>query len=369
MQPLWTIITGRDCNLRCAYCYDHDKAAGFNTPEMVEKFLCAAYAEYLQTQPKDAPLLSFIGGEPLLHTELIEAALTIWHELNRQHSLREARCPIVTNGTLIAGSKTVLGLLEKWGKSLRFSFSIDGTQKNHDTFRVDARGAGSWSGAIEGYRIAREFVGNASCRAKATFTRETVDNFPDGVIELFEQGFCSVNANTVFETDWESEEAPYVYGLFRPIVNYLLEQERFTRIRFKPLPTVLPETGRLTMNRACSCYQNGSMCLGLEGLVYGCHRMACASRLRPHRKVTENGFKEIAPELPNIGLNVWKYRPEKCRNCFLGNECYHCANSIFEYDFDDLGAFHTVYSQCGWTKGVYAARLEFARRVHELGGG
>ena len=368
MAPLWEIITGHDCNLRCSYCYDHDKAAGCNMLEIVESFLRAAYAEYLQTNPSEAPHLCFIGGEPLLHPELIDAALTVWHDFNRRHRLAEVRCAIVTNGTLIA-EKNVLDLLEKRSNSLRFSFSIDGTQKTHDAYRVDSRGNGSWQRAIDGYKIAREFVGNARCRAKATFSRETAAYLSDGVIELFEQGFDNVHANTMFEICWEPEEAPYVYGLFRPVVNYLLEQGRYKRKHFKPLPTELPETGRLTMNRACSCYQNGSMCLGLDGLVYGCHRMACASHLRPHRKVTKSGFEEIAPELPQRGRDVWKYRPERCRSCFLGNICYHCANSVFEYDFDDLTAFHTVYSQCGWTKGLYAAQLDFARRVQALGGG
>ena len=368
MAPLWEIITGRDCNLRCSYCYDHEKAAGCNTQENVEAFLRAAYAEYLQKHPSVAPTLCFIGGEPLLHPELIDAALTVWHDLNRKYRLSETRCPVITNGTLIAESKNVQALLEKWSHSLRFSFSIDGTQKTHDAFRVDLQGNGSWNRAIEGYKIARQFVGESSCRAKATFSRETVTHFSDGVIELFEQGFSIVHATTMYEICWNEEETPYVYSLFRPLINYLLEHERFKRLNFRPLPIELPETGCMTMNRACSCYQNGSMCLGLNGLVYGCHRMACASRLRPHRKVTKSGFEEISPELPRIGLNVWKYRPEKCRSCFLGAVCIHCANSIFEYDFDDLTAFHKVYSPCGWTKGMYAAQLDFARRVQALGG-
>lgn len=363
MPPLWEIITGRDCNLRCSYCYDHNHEARYNSPEQVEMFLRVAYADYLRGQPQEAPQLCFIGGEPLLHTDLIDAALTFWHDFNRKHGLAEIRCSIVTNGTLIAGTGNVQKLLEKWGDKLRFSFSIDGTRKTHDACRVDAIGRGSWDKAIEGYKIAREFVGNAACRAKATFSRETVADYPYGVIELFEQGFRNVNANTVFEICWRSEEAPYVYGLFRPIMDYLLAHGHYQSIKFKPLPTVLPETGRMTMNQACSCYQNGSMCLGLDGLVYGCHRMAVASKLHPHCKVTHDGFEDIAPELPQKGRDIWQERPEQCRSCMLGNVCYHCVNSIFEYDFDDLSAFHRAYSMCGWTKGVYAAQLEFLRRI------
>ena len=361
-MPLWEIITGRDCNMRCSYCYAGEQRSQHNTPEQVEAFLCSAYAEYLRHRTLDPPRLLFIGGEPLLHPELIDTALTFFHEQSIKNHLPEVPSSIVTNGTLVGENREVRSLLERWRDKLRLSFSIDGSKETHDSCRIDARGRGSWDRAIAGYRAAREILGNHACGVTATFSKSTVAGLPDGVIALFEAGFDRVNANMVHESTWEPEEAGYVYTLFRPVMNYLLAG-RSNKKRLRQLDTSPIETGHMTQNLYCSCYKADSMCLGLDGLVYGCHRMAVASHLHPHKKVIPGGFEVLAPDLARKGLEVWKRRPLQCLSCSLGNICSSCVNSIFEYDFDDPSAFHRTYSMCGWTKGVYAARLEFLRRI------
>lgn len=366
-MPLWEIITGRDCNMRCSYCYAGEKRALHNTPEQVTAFLSSAYAEYLKKKVQDPPRLSFIGGEPLLHPEIIDAALAFYHEQSVRNHLPEVPSSIITNGTLIGESEEVRALLERWRGKLRLSFSIDGNRETHDACRKDAQGQGTWDRAIAGYHAAREIIGNASCSAKATFSRETVKAYAEGVIELFNQGFSRVNANVMAETDWPEETAGYVFSLFLPVMNWLLERGRYKRHRLRQLsePT---ETKLMTQNHACSYLRDGSMCLGLDGIVYGCHRAAVSAHLHPYGKVVSDGVEVIDADLLHRARDVWRLRPQKCRACSLGSVCFGCVNSAFMYDYDDPGAFFRAYSPCGWTKGVYAAQLEFARRVRDLGG-
>ena len=362
-MPLWEIITGRDCNMRCSYCYAGTARAQSNTAEQVVQFLHAAYDAYLCIPQTAAPRLGFIGGEPLLHPDLIDTAMTLCHDLNTRHHLEESSALITTNGTLISGNKPVLDLLEKWRGKLRISFSIDGTRETHDAFRVDAVGHGTWDRAIEGYYTARQVLGNKSCFAKATYSRDTVSDYTAGVIKLFETGFDRVSANCMFESYWPEETAGYVYGLFKPVMDYLLTGGRWQRKRLRQLE-VPTETGMMTGITGCSYLYEGSMCLGLDDMIYGCHRAAVAGRLRPCAKVTQTGIEVVDPGLPDKARNLWKMRPSKCLSCSLGSVCYGCINSTIE----DPVSFYKQYSPCGWTKGVHAARIEYARRVRELKG-
>ena len=125
--PFYEVFTGRDCNLRCTYCYVHNKSSQFNTKENIDTFLTWMYSRDATLNFNNnpvAPRLGFLGGEPLLHTELMDYALSRAHELNAQYHLKEEiLSTIITNGTLIAKSSKVQDFLLKWKDHLLVDFS------------------------------------------------------------------------------------------------------------------------------------------------------------------------------------------------------------------------------------------------------
>ena len=124
------IFTGNDCNLRCTYCYEHNKANQVTTREDVEAFIRYIYTrdaenDFFKRYDYVAPKINFIGGEPLLHPDLIDYALDIIHSYNVQYNLREGVIGgLITNGTIIPISEEVQNLLRKWSNKLSCSFSI-----------------------------------------------------------------------------------------------------------------------------------------------------------------------------------------------------------------------------------------------------
>lgn len=370
LYPYYEILSGWDCNLRCAYCFVRHKKPVCNDPAYITAYLTAMYERDARLNFYDnpyAPRIGFIGGEPLLHPELIDHALTFAHELNMKYGLNEdIRCTIATNGTLIAGSREVQDLLTKWKDRVHVIFSIDGTKEAHDMFRVDADGRGSWEQALEGYRVAREIIGKDACRAKMTPCRATAPYLSEGAITLFEAGFDIIECSCVLEEYWDESEADYVYSLYQSVTEYLLKNRLWDVKTFYPLSRLHTWMCRLNQNTTCSCFKKGMNCLGVDGIVYGCHRMAVSECPHPYGHLENGNFVVDDVSLPDKALNAWQSRPAKCLECEIGFHCFNCVSSMFDCDFDDLTAYHKRYSQCGWTKGTFRARMDYKDRIAQL---
>lgn len=366
------VLTGNDCNLRCTYCYEHNKTNQVTTKEDVEAFIRYIYTrdaenDFFKQYDYVAPKINFIGGEPLLHPDLIDYALDIIHSYNVQYNLREGVIGgLITNGTLIPISEEVQNLLRKWSDKLSCSFSIDGTKEAHDKYRVDANGEGSYDAAIAGYRIARDILGNDKCFAKMTLGHDNMSTVSDGVINLFNEGFDRVQCTVILEENWPEEETEWVYQQHLPLINYMVENKIYRTKSFLPFRRELAFEKPINENPNCSACKAGIACVSCDHKIYGCHHFATLTENLDSSALgrIENGKVIIDnPELIDIVKNVWKYRPEKCLECGLGSHCTNCAASIYGYNPQDPSDFFNRYNQCGYTKGLHKARMEFKDRI------
>lgn len=366
------ILTGNDCNLRCKYCYEHGKANKVTSKEDVKTFIEYFYKRDFDTgifrrYDNIAPKINFIGGEPLLHPDLIDYALSLIHEQNIKYDLTEGVIgSIITNGTLISISTDVQNLLKKWHDKISLSFSIDGTKEAHDKYRVDANGGGSYDAAIAGYRIARDILGNDKCFAKMTLGHETMHTVSDGVINLFNEGFDRVQCTVILEENWPEEEAEWVYKQHLHLIDYMVENGLYKTKVFLPFRRELAFEKTISENPNCSACKSGLLCIGCDHKIYGCHHFATLTdnldsaslgRIDDGQVIMDN------LDLINKVTNIWKSRPEKCLDCSLGAHCTNCAASIYGYNPQDPSDFFNRYNQCGYTKGLHKARMVFKDRI------
>ena len=83
------------CNLKCAYCY----AAKMSFKEVIKKkVLLSAISKLLESSAPDKKI-TFLGGEPFLHFNLLKAALV----LIRKEKKSDLPVYVFTNGVLING--------------------------------------------------------------------------------------------------------------------------------------------------------------------------------------------------------------------------------------------------------------------------
>lgn len=145
MVPIIKVV-GNFCNLRCGYCFHHDKdQSGYTvmSESILEKFLC----EYLELFSGH---LSFIwhGGEPLLTgIPFFQKAV----ELQGRHrkDKQKIRNYIQTNATLIDDEWAEF--FKKYG--FRVGISLDGDKESHNRFRFDCAGIGSFDQTMRGLEI------------------------------------------------------------------------------------------------------------------------------------------------------------------------------------------------------------------------
>jgi len=129
-----TVSLTMRCNLRCPYCYEGSgRAASAGTPEMtvgtanaILRFLAgkAAGKQYLN--------ISWLGGEPLLATALLDRSAEVLQPALRQKGIAYS-ASLITNGMLL--KETVFPKLSTWGIT-EIQVSVDVPQ----TYRYNRAG-------------------------------------------------------------------------------------------------------------------------------------------------------------------------------------------------------------------------------------
>lgn len=366
IKTLWSgyeILTNTDCNLRCTYCFEHKKAPVVNSTGLCRSFLEAMFRRDYEERKKPldlSPVIDLIGGESLIHPELVDSICETTDALCRRYGVKAPfLASVSTNGTTL-NMPSVQRLVTRWKNHFNLGFSIDGTKDVHDACRVDARGRGSYDEAVKGLKWAQGVLPPCRISVKATYTHRTIGKYADGVINLIDLGFKFIAANTVFEEDWLPEEAPIIDTQLVRVADYLVEHDLVKSVFVAQLnPYGLdPKQFRLPWvkerNHCGSCTY--MRCLGLHGQVYGCHRF-CTMR-RPIPIGYLNGGKIVInnQRLIDEVKDQWKHWPERCKRCGFSGYCASCSAAPYDQSPDDPQAYLDRRSQCGWTIATVTAR-------------
>ena len=159
-------VTGR-CNLACDYCFDAANGAprgnlDFSTARRI--------ADYILSVPVDKPLISLIGGEPLLNWRVGRSFI----EMLRTEGRARGKDPyfiIVTNGTPI----TTATARELVRADTTVQISIDGPARGRVSHRKYRNGADSYPEALRGLRRLRDVDPAARVDAQVVLTPGNVN--------------------------------------------------------------------------------------------------------------------------------------------------------------------------------------------------
>lgn len=126
------------CNLRCAYCAESMTLPGRDSmgKTMLERAVEALFA---WSHPESRLSLHFGSGEPLLQPKLLKTAGRLARKLAKKHD-RTLGLFLTTNGTLLNRR------IDKWlvDDGWEVKVSLDGRRADHDRFRTDAKGGGTY---------------------------------------------------------------------------------------------------------------------------------------------------------------------------------------------------------------------------------
>ena len=379
----YTILTGLDCNLRCKYCYEHSKGSKINNIDDIKKFLDYQFKKDFGRTNADKSsivILDFIGGEPLLHPELISETIQYALKLQKKYEVHKLRANLSTNGTLIT-RPNVMKLLDTYGYMLSIGFSIDGTKEVHNINRVDMEGNGSYDEAVKGFRFLKRNYPYIFTVVKATFNHQTIDKYAESVISLINLGFTEIAANVVYEENW-NDCVELITQQFGTIIDYLYDNNLWDKIKYRQLDFMTtpeqilhyhPEHMRKTKNWCGAC--DGMTCIGFNKQVYGCQRFCTMDNPKPIGYLDDNTKSiVITPEgkkLIKDVKNQYNDYPQECKDCLINGQCASCSAlpyEVFPEEDNPAKKFFALKNYCGWTDALVGAKIYFVEKYRALFG-
>lgn len=149
-----TLQLTQNCNLRCGYCaysgiYEHSRihnpaAMTFQTAQQAIDFFFSTISSPNRLAINKTISITFYGGETLLEFDTLRQTVEYARQITTQlHFLPKFK--LTTNGVLLTPEKT------KWfsQQNIPLDISLDGPQEEHDRFRKDIHGHGSFARIME----------------------------------------------------------------------------------------------------------------------------------------------------------------------------------------------------------------------------
>lgn len=356
----YQILSNLSCNMDCAYCYENKTKQVNKYEDIIE------YLTYLMERDKgitETVYLDWIGGEPLLVVSLLDK-VNQWLINNAgKYGFKNVGFTHSTNGTMFI-RPMVQEYVKKYRDYAHYGVSIDGTKEIHDKFRI-FRGnrKGTYDVAMQGLRWLQSELKDTrnKVNVKATFTSETFKYYSDGVKSLLNLGLPKINANLVFEEEFNKEWSNKATLEIIDLMDYMVENNFDQHVEFEHMIkngqvlssmhnfSSFKPARKLKENWCGSCDQ--MVCLGFDKKVYGCNRFLTMDKPDMEIGYLEDGkIIAVNKELKEEVTKQFQYLSDTCKACPAQTNCASCVAVAYEQP-DNVGIEDYVKSRkhCGWT--------------------
>lgn len=365
-----TFQVTEDCNLRCSYCYQHNKSKKKMSLETAKRIIDNILSDRYHTSEKKAIILDFIGGEPFLEIDLITAICDYFVEecVRLKHRfLNRFRFSFATNGMLYFDPR-VQAYLEKYHSFVSMSVSIDGNRELHDTCRVDACGNGTYDRALAAEMDYTAKYG-ALKTTKFTIAPANITHVYEAVRNLLSLGYTVIHLNCVFEEGWTKEHAAVLYCELKKLADYLLETDSFNKYyisifdekRFCPMAPSDDQNW-------CGGVGEHMMAFDTEGNMFPCVRYMGSSigdRQEPYSIGDLDGYTEVGMDRLKVLNNVTRSSQStgECFHCPVAKGCAWC--SAYNYECTGTPNKRVTYI-CWMHKAAALANYHYYNKGHAL---
>lgn len=334
-----TFQVTNQCNLRCSYCYEHNKKCGsmniYTARKCVDTLLdMYNNGDFIGDFSKGL-IIDFIGGEPLIEAKLIESIIDYYFYQCEERNIPLApftRFSFATNG-LLWFTPDAQHLFKKYHNFLRCTVSIDGVQELHDKYRIDQFGNGSFEKAYAAFLDGKKKYGWID--SKMTFTPGSIKYISDSIKMMINNGCMNIHCNFAYEPEYTIKTANEIYAELKKLSNYLIKS------KYNGYITMINDNiGDIDISVRNYCGGTGAMlAFAPDGKVYPCIRYAPISI--GDEKASKicigdcfNGIyqrdneKKIKEELDSITRK--SQSPEKCMICPVSQGCGWCSGYNYE---------------------------------------
>lgn len=211
------IKTVERCNLNCSYCYffHHGDNSYKHHPAFISMETIIETAKFLRQGCLDLGIsnviISLHGGEPMLQPRsAFDQMCTIFKEQLSDHV--NLVLAMQTNGTLITDEW--INLIAK--HDVGVSISCDGPKENHDRFRLDHQGKGSFDSMVKGLKTLQKAYITHKIQLPGLLCVINPSLHGGSLYRYFRNELGIMNMNFLFPavTHDTSQEDPSLYGRF-----------------------------------------------------------------------------------------------------------------------------------------------------------
>jgi len=328
-----TFIVTEDCNLRCKYCYITHKASNKKMNfSVAKKFI--DYVLNSEMIKQYAVTLDFIGGEPLLEIDLIDAICDYFKLKTYEMGISwfwNYRISICTNGINYSDER-IQRFITKNRTKLSMTITIDGIKEKHDLQRVFPDGSGSYDIVKKNVDI---WKNQFYASTKVTFASDDLRYLKDSIVELWKEGIPEIAANVVFEDVWKENDDKVYEEQLRSLADYILENQLYDKYKCTLFDDSIGAPYTEEMLKQTSCGAGKMLAVGVDGKLYPCMRY-CSYSL--------DSKEEYVIGHVDTGIDFDKVRPfqavtfqmqsdDECLNCRIASGCSFCQG--FNYDSAD----------------------------------
>lgn len=342
-----TIVVTENCNLRCSYCYQHDKnCEHILTKETAKRIVDLLFEEdakenpYLNPDIAQAIILDFIGGEPLLEIEIINYFMKyfLWKAIQLNHRWAiHYMISISSNGTLYKNPE-VQKFMTVYEGRVSLGITLDGNKELHDACRRYPNGSPSYDLVAESVLDCQKRF-DQSKDTKLTIAPANVEYLADAIKNLYDNfNFQGVHANCIYEEGWTFKDATILYEQMKKITDWFIENKHYKTFYCSLFDNFIGHSLSEQDNQNW-CGGTGCMlCFTTKGDVTPCLRYTRFNLNDKQPEIIigdlENGIgnlnehKTIMDNLDKITRR--SQSTDECFNCPIASGCAWCSAYNYE---------------------------------------
>jgi uncharacterized protein len=204
--PTYMMMPTYDCNLRCAYCFQHHmrtdprfghllKTMRPQQADLIFQGMIEIEAMHGVVEERPHRTIGFFGGEPLLAA----SKPIVRYILDKAFALGPASFWAVTNGTDLQAYQDLLAP----DKISALQITIDGPPEEHDRRRIYADGAGTYERIARNIDMALEQ--GVRINVRLNLDRENIDRLPALVDDFHARGWDQCPGFSVYAAPIRAE--------------------------------------------------------------------------------------------------------------------------------------------------------------------
>lgn len=278
-----TLLTTRQCNLRCIYCYEKHKDEYMN--DEIFGNIITMIEKHFKNRVYNGVSISLFGGEPFCNFDDVYKFLLEVQKICKENNCSFA-CEATTNGVLVTP--------DRFEKLIRvgctnYQISVDGVKETHDKHRVRVDGSGSWDIIMSNLKYMKKTSHMFKVIIRTNFDEEIIERaeeFYQYVKDNFDDDRFTIYYENIKKLGGENDKKLTSMSTVEKMVANISISELLERNNLK---CELTESRSQPFGQMCPAIKHNSYVVDCDGTIMKC-TLSIDDEINKVGKITDEGI-------------------------------------------------------------------------------